>query len=134
MKITFNSIVLADIAATPRVFSTVERLGNRGAIQDDLLFEDDFLTSIPRGNVAGQFVCVTTCSYASVNAAITAWKAAYDLILTKASLVWLPRPAGNYLTFANAILESVEDVEWQGVHLKIRYTFKVTTMTNTATI
>ena len=129
MKVTFDSATLADDTASPRLAGIVERLGMSDVVQTEQLYAGANLAKFPRGNVGGQFVFTVGCSYASYDAAATAFKTALALLDAQATCVFTPTGSSTVdLTFANAILHDVTQVEWQGVWLKLRYTFEITTI------
>jgi hypothetical protein len=128
VKIVLGATTLADITATPRSFATFAAMGLEGDIQEEKLYEAAAEWIKPRGNVNGLVTFSVACSYATVDAAIDALKAHLALVNTQASLVITPRPGGHSLTFAGAIVKSVEREEWGGVRIKVRFNVRVTTL------
>ncbi len=122
---TANTLV--DDAANPRVAGVIEALAGRAIVQAEPLYGAANNFTAARGNVSGQFVFTAACSFANYGDAAAAMKAAYNLLNATGSLVL--SYGGTTFTMANAILRDVTRVEWNGVHLKLRYTFDITTIT-----
>jgi acyl-coenzyme A thioesterase PaaI-like protein len=126
--ITFNGVTLADDTATPRISGVVESWGaGEALVQIEPLYNAANPFTAPRGNVHGQFIFTALCSYANYAAAATAWKTLRAQGGIQADLV--VNYGGTTFTFASAICRSVVPVEFQGVMLKLRYLFDVTTLT-----
>lgn len=136
MKVVFTIAgpidnTLADDTAAPKLAGVIEAIGAQDIVQIEPLYGGANPAKFPRGNVGGQFVFTSACSYASYNAAVDALKTAYGLLDDQGTLVFTPTGAGvpHTLTMANAILHSVQVVRWTGVRLELRYTFEITTIT-----
>ena len=132
MKITFGSgpTTLADIAATPKVTAVVESWGGQALVQSEPLYGGPNVVKFPRGNVGGQFIFTAGCSFADRDTAAAAFATAYALLNTQGSLTVKPTGGSPTITMANAILHDLQRVEWEGVWLKLRYTFEITTVTS----
>lgn len=125
-KVTFATVVLADLAADPRITGIVESLGAQSVVEKVAAYNSGFEFKRPAGNVDGQFIFTAGCSYADAGDSADAFAAAYGLLNTQDDCVFIY--GGGTLTFADAILRAVQRVKWDGVYLQLRYTFEITTM------
>ena len=128
MKITFGASTLADDTASPKVAALIEQWGGSSIVQTEPLYGAVNQVNFPRGNVRGPVVFTAGCSSADIPTAVSAFKTAYGLLNTQDTLTVL-KGATTLATMANAVLRDVTRVEWQGLWLRIRYTFEITTIT-----
>lgn len=128
MKLEFGATTLADHAATPPINLIIEQWGVKSVVDSVPLVGAGFRKNFPKGNVGGQFVCTTSCSYASRAAAIAAFVAAVALINAERDLKLYEPSTTLAATMAKAILRDVAKVEWDGVYLKLRLSFDITTV------
>jgi hypothetical protein len=129
MKITFGGSTIADFGASPRVMFTIDGWSGQSSTQKDELAMSAVRFQAARGNVLGQFVITTKCSYASETAAVGAMAAAYGMLNTTGNLLLYSRSNALMITWASAVLEGVQKVVMDGVRTEIRYTFSITTQT-----
>ncbi len=130
MKITFATTILADDTASPRIAAVIEQWGGQSVVQTEPLYGGPNLAKFPRGNVGGQFVFTAGCSYATRDLAAAAFATAWSRLNVQDTLAVKPSGGSATITMLNAILRDVQRVELEGVWLRIRYTFDITTVTS----
>ncbi|MDB6016036.1 MAG: hypothetical protein JWR19_525 [Pedosphaera sp.] len=134
MKITFTigSTVstLADDTAAPRIAGVIEQWGGSAKVQTEPLYGAVNEVDFPRGNIGGDFTFTAGCSFATVDAAGAAFATAYALLNSQGSVKVYPSGGSAVITMANAVLKDVTRTEYNGHWLKLRYTFKITTITS----
>lgn len=121
------TLTVADDTAAPRITGQVEKLGGQGIPEKSNLYNSPHPGLYPRGNVSGQFIVHTSCSYKTLANQHDSLVAFYNAINTQGTVV-LTMGAGIY-TMANAVLASVERTYLNGVRLDLRFTFEITTIT-----
>ncbi len=130
MQIQFTvtpiTYTLVNDTASPKITGVIESIGGQDILQKEPLYGSASPALFARGNISGHFAFSAGCSFASYALAAAALKTAYALIDSQGSCVL--NYGGTTLTFPNAILQSVQRVEWQGVRLVLRYTFEITSI------
>lgn len=129
MLIVFGSNTLCDDTASPKIAGVIEQLGGQAVVQIEDVYNSGLQVKRSQGNVGGQFVFTASCSYASYDAATTAWLTAYGLLDATDDVVVTPVHTSDVtMTMAGAILRQVQRVQWDGKWLAIRYTFEITSI------
>jgi hypothetical protein len=105
----------------------LERIGGVSVEQVSTLFGGANVLRIAAGNVGGECVFTAAKSHATLDAALTFFKAEFARLNGTHSLV-LTQGAVT-LTMANAVCKAVEVVLVIGLRWSIRYTFGITTIT-----
>lgn len=118
-------MTLADISARPRINALVEQLGTRAVGQDEELFESDLKEILARGNADGKFVFTASCSYLSIDSLVSAFRTALNLRNTLDTVIMQPRIGSQRLTFPGARCDTVDKDKWEGLYLRLRYTFTI---------
>ena len=132
MKLVFAGTTLIDDTASPAIYGVIEEFAGSAKVQKADLYNSTSDAIFARGDVSGVFGCTSECSYASLAAALTALNAIYNLLNTQGSLVLTyGTSTGSTCTMANAVLRSIQRVRPpEGVAVKVRYTFDITTVVN----
>jgi hypothetical protein len=132
VKIEFTvSSTTATLGDDANKFAVVlEQLGGASIAQNDLLAGGTSPALFPRGNVGGDFVFRSAKSYTDYQTTFAQFKTEYSRLNQQGTLKLTE--GGTALTFSNAILKGVQrifDAQSSGVHMSIRYTFAITTIT-----
>jgi hypothetical protein len=113
--------VLGDDTAAARKTIYIMDWGGAAAVQVEPLFRGAHPFLAGRGNVSGQFVFSTKCSYGTMDAAVAAFFAEYARIGETGSMVITT--VDKVISYANAFLVSVKRGGKEGVLLEVVYTF-----------
>jgi hypothetical protein len=105
----------------------VESIGGAAQVQTAAFFRGANPALYARGNVAGQFIFVVTQTFATQDLAGAFIKTEYARLNQQGSLVWTR--SSTIFTMAGAVLKAVAPAEINGVKIRMRYTFDITTLT-----
>ncbi len=121
---------ICDLSAVPKISATVEDWGGDSIVDTRPLSGSATKGQYAKGNIDGQFVISTRCSYGTVSASHAAFAAAWGLMQLTGTLVITPPDGAATLTMLNAICKSVKRTYWRGCDLGLRYVFTITTLTS----